>query len=543
MAKNPMMGSKLRGLRKDRGLSQTELATKMGISASYLNLIEHNQRNLTVSLLIRISEVLNVSLQAFSPQHEGEQIAVLTEVLKDPIYEQLDLGEGDVGELVANSPVLCQALTKTYSTYRNNLEEFQTLNERLAQDPLLTSNIHRLRTLLTSIVSFSEILHDNTDLAPDERQDFQKIVLDESENLGKTVNDMVELVSGEGLVGSVSDITPHEAVTDFLQAHNNYFPELELAAEDLRREAGLDSVSVRARLIGYLLERHGVSVEIAHDRSQESSASFYEETKRHLVLSMSLPAPSINFHLALLIGQLSYDSLLDELADSKAIMNEAAKARTKAALSNYFAGACMLPYDDFLNAAIDTRYNIDLLQQRFSASFEQICHRLTTLRKPDFAGIPLHLIRVDVAGNISKRFSASGMRIPRYGSACPRWIMHHAFLTPGVICSQVTQTPDGNRYFSIARTSSKSSMIYGHPGNHYSISIGCEITFADQMVYSDGLNFDSKQQAVPVGIACQLCDRPDCVQRAAPPPLKAYSPSRDEGRNISPGIGDIWPGE
>lgn len=538
MAKNPIMGNKLRSLRKDRGLSQVELASKMGISASYLNLIEHNQRNLTVPLLIRISEILNVSLQAFSPQQEGAQIAELTEILKDPIYEGLEAAEGDIGELLSSSPELCQALSKTYGAYRNFMEDFQILNERLVQDPLLSSNIHRLRTLLTSIVSFSEILHDNTDLEPGERQNFQKIVLDESENLSETVNSMLEIVSGEGLAGSVADITPHEAVIDFIQAHQNYFPELEEAAEELRREAGLDNVSIRARLVGYLLDRHGVSVEIA-DNENHDDRVLYEETKRHLILPMSLPAPSINFHLCMLIGQLSYDSALSKLVTSRLLPTAAAEARAKTALASYFAGACMLPYDAFLQAARDTRYNIELLQQRFSASFEQVCHRLTSLRKPENSGIPLHLVRVDVAGNISKHFSASGLRIPRYGSACPRWIIHHAFLTPGVICSQVTQMPDDSRYFSIARTASKPSPVYGHPGRHYAIGIGCEITFADQMVYSDGLHLDSHGIAVPVGIACQLCDRLNCPQRAAPPPPKTSQPLQDRGRNISPGIGDV----
>ncbi len=539
MAKNPKMGNRLRSLRKDRGLSQVDLAAKMGISASYLNLIEHDQRNLTVPLLLKISEILNISLHAFSPQQEGSQIAELTEILKDPIYEDLEVGDSDIGELVSNSPALCSALAKTYGAYRNFMEDFQVLNERLAQDPLLSSNIHRLRTLLTSIVSFSEILHDNVDLETDQRRNFQKIVLEESENLSDTVNSMLEIVSGEGLAGTVSDITPHEAVTDYIQAHNNYFPELEEAAQELRREAGLESVSVRARLVGYLLDRHGVSVEIASDEVQDNGASFYEETKRHLVLPMSLPAPSINFHLALLIGQLSYDPVLNRLTDTTLLPTEPARIKTKAALASYFAGACLLPYDEFLQAATDTRYNIELLERRFSASFEQICHRLTTLRKPDAAGIPLHLIRVDLAGNISKRFSASGMRIPRYGSACPRWIIHHAFLTPGVVCSQVTQMPDGSRYFSIARTTSKPSLAYGHPGRHYSIGLGCEITFAEQLVYSDGLHVDSPQMAVPVGIACQLCDRANCRQRAAPPPPKAIIPPYERGRNISPGIGDV----
>lgn len=539
MAKNPMMGNRLRALRKDRGMSQVDLASKLGISASYLNLIEHNQRNLTVPLLLRIGEILNVSLQAFSPQTEGTQIAELTEILKDPIYEGLEAADGDIADLLSSSPALCQALAKTYSAFRNYQEDFQLLNERLAQDPLLSSNIHKLRTLLTSIVSFSEILHDNTDLEPGQRQNFQKIVLHESESLSETVTAMLEIVSGEGLAGSVADITPNEAVTDFLQANHNYFPELEEAAMELRREAGLESVSVRARLIAYLMDRHGVSVEIAVDESEDGGVVFYEEAKRHLILPMSLPAPSINFNLCLLIGQLSYDDILEKLCVSRLLPTSAARARARGALNNYFAGACVLPYDDILQAARDTRYNIDILLQRFLVSFEQVCHRLTTLHRPKASGIPLHLMRVDVAGNISKRFSASGLRIPRYGSACPRWIIHHAFLTPGMICTQVTQMPDDSRYFTIARTTSKPSQKYGQPGRHYAIGLGCEISQAEQMVYADGLKLDAPGLAVPVGIACQLCDRPNCPQRAAPPPPKTMHSSKDRGKNISPGIGDV----
>jgi hypothetical protein len=240
----------------------------------------------------------------------------------------------------------------------------------------------------------------------------------------------------------------------------------------------------------------------------------------------------------MLIGQLSYDGILNDLTGPKTQLNDVAKIRAKTALSSYFAGACLLPYDDFLNAATSSRYNIEFLQQRFSASFEQICHRLTTLRKSGSSGIPLHFIRVDVAGNISKRFSSSGLRIPKFGSACPRWIMHHAFMTPNKICSQVMQSADGNQYFSIAKTISKPSINYGHPGSHYSISIGCEITFADQFVYADGLNFKSPQLAIHVGIACQLCDRKDCAQRATPP-SKTIVQDMDYGRNISPGIGEV----
>jgi predicted transcriptional regulator len=151
----------------------------------------------------------------------------------------------------------------------------------------------------------------------------------------------------------------------------------------------------------------------------------------------------------------------------------------------------------------------------------------------------LHLIRSDIAGNISKRFTASGLRIPRYGNSCPRWVLHSAFLTPGVICPQISEMPDGGRYFSIARTVTKPSLGYSQPKRHYAISLGCDINHAHHLVYADGMNLAAPRTVVPVGVTCRLCDRPNCAQRAASPPSQVRDTMRPHKRNISPGIGDF----
>ncbi len=537
MAKNVVIGTRLKKLRRERGLSQVNLADRLGISASYLNLIEHNRRSLTVPLLLRISQILNVDPQIFSVQQDSQLIAQLTEILKDPMFEELGLSEEDVGEMAANAPAFGQAMTKAYNAFRNTQDDLQVLSERLAQDPVLSDSTYRLKTLLTSIMSFSEILHDNVDLDPAERQNFLKIVLDESESLTETVGDMLGLITGDGLMGGAEHISPDEAVTDFLQIKGNYFQELEEVANELRQEAGLGGPAPRARLVAYLLDRHGVSIEIAGREIHDTEFTIYDEGKRHLTLSNVLSSESTNFHLALFIGHMSYEKTFERLVDTPELPTVAAKEKAKAALANYFAGACLLPYDEFYEAAQASRYDIELLQHRFTASFEQICHRLTTLRRPDTSGIPFHLIRVDIAGNISKRFSASGMRIPRYGSACPRWVMHSAFLTPGIICTQVAQMPDNSRYFSMARTVIKPSFGFNHPKGHYVVSIGCEISDANQLVYADGLKLDATNTATSVGVACRLCNRPNCPQRAAPPPPQAVVDMPTRGRNITPGIG------
>ena len=539
MVKNIMLGTRLRKLRNDRGFSQVKLADQLGISASYLNLIEHNRRTLTVPLLLRLSQILEVDPQVFSPQQESLLAAEITETLQDPMFEDLALSEIDIGSLVADTPELCQAVVKSYGAYRKAHDDLQMVSERLAQDPVISNAGYRLRMLLTSILSFSEILHDTEDLSENERQDFSKIVMDESENLSEAVTDMLGLITGDGLMDVAGGLSPTEAVTDFIQANNNHFPELEAAATELRREAGVDGPAPYLRLVGYLSEKHGVNVETAHPDDPPTSATVYDEERRLLVVPRALPQASLNFHLALFAGRLSYGSQFESLVNVPELPNEAARKRGVAALANYLAGACLMPYDDMLKAAEAARYDITQLSQSFAATYEQVCHRLTTLRSPNASGIPLHMIRVDVAGNISKCFSASGLRIPKYGSACPRWAVHHAFMTPGLTRTQLDRMPDGTRYFNIARTVSKPALGHRLPQSHYAVSIGCEVSDARRMVYSDGINIDHADTPVPVGVACRLCERLDCSQRAAPPPPQANAAPVGRGRNISPGIGDL----
>ncbi|MBP1772018.1 MAG: Transcriptional regulator, family, partial [Holophagaceae bacterium] len=189
-------------------------------------------------------------------------------------------------------------------------------------------------------------------------------------------------------------------------------------------------------------------------------------------------------------------------------------------LANYFASAVLMPYDGFLRAAKAERYDIEILARRFQASFEQVCHRLTTLRRPGAEGVPFHFLRIDIAGNISKSFSASGIRFARFSGACPRWNAHAAFLTPGLIRTQISEMPDGRKYFCIARTLQKDTG--GYRGQHamQALGLGCEMGHAKELIYADGLRLD--QPPVPVGVTCRLCERTDCEQRAFPPLQQAF---------------------
>ena len=176
-----------------------------------------------------------------------------------------------------------------------------------------------------------------------------------------------------------------------------------------------------------------------------------------------------------------------------------------------------MPYEPFFGACRDTRYDIERLGRRFRMSFEQVCHRMTTLQRPGLSGIPLHLVRTDIAGNISKRFSLSGIHIPRHSGACPRWNVYSAFLNPGQISVQLSQMPDGQRYFCIAKAITKGGYAHNAPRRHIAIGLGCHVTHAAGMIYADGVDLSAPAGAVPIGVGCRICPRRECGQRAHPP--------------------------
>jgi predicted transcriptional regulator len=309
---------------------------------------------------------------------------------------------------------------------------------------------------------------------------------------------------------------PSEEVSDYLQRAGNHFPELERAAEELAAEGKLTSDDLHAGLLRYLEQRLGISVQIAHWEALRGVLRRFDPGRKVLTLSELLPTRSRIFQLAHQIAMVTQGELLERhVADGRFPSTEA-RVLAKVALANYFASAVLMPYTAFHQAARDERYDIDVLGRRFRVGFEQVCHRLTTLHRPGAEGVPFHMIRVDVAGNISKRFSASGIRFARFSGVCPRWNVFSAFLTPGMIRIGVSRMPEGTTYFCIARTIQKDAGGYHSQQPVQSIGLGCQIEFARQLVYSDGVNLESRDTLVPVGVTCRMCERTDCEQRAVP---------------------------
>jgi predicted transcriptional regulator/transcriptional regulator with XRE-family HTH domain len=310
---------------------------------------------------------------------------------------------------------------------------------------------------------------------------------------------------------------PFEQVRDFFYARHNHVAELDGAAEALYEAAGLSVGNLNTGLIDYMSRRHGVRV--ARDAGDEPSGvqRRYDKSSRVLHLSPHLRPGQHAFQMATQLAFLEVDELLRRLVDEAAFEGSEARALARIGLANYFAGALLLPYGPFLQAAETVRYDIERLGRWFGVGYETICHRLSTLQRPSARGVPFFFVRVDRAGNISKRQSATDFHFSRVGGSCPLWNVHEAFAHPGRILTQLAQMPDGRTYLWIARTVQRGHGEYGAPGKSFSIGLGCDLRHAWRLVYSKGLDLTDAGSATPIGAGCRVCERPSCPQRAFPP--------------------------
>ncbi|MAL24610.1 MAG: XRE family transcriptional regulator [Croceicoccus sp.] len=305
---------------------------------------------------------------------------------------------------------------------------------------------------------------------------------------------------------------PWEEVRDWFHGAGNYIDTLDRGAEALAARIAGDAPSpVEAALAGFA-EGLGLTI-----REGEAGLRHYDPARRELTLDPAQPAETRRFQLA---WQLAGIALADEIAfvtDRSGLASPGARQLLRIGLGNYAAGALLMPYERFRAAALVERHDIDRLRQRFAVSFEQACHRLSTLQRDGARGIPFFFCRVDMAGNITKRHSATPLQFARFGGACPLWIVHEAVAIPDRILTQLAETPDGGRYVSMAKGLVKPSGSYARPPRRYAVALGCEAKDAADFIYADGLDVAAKGAATPIGISCRLCPRENCDQRAFPP--------------------------
>lgn len=455
------MGVRLRRLREERNLKQVELAGALGISASYLNQLEQNQRPLTVPVLLKINAVFGVDVQLFSEDEEARLITDLRDALSDGT-ESVSVAE--LRELALNMPAVGRTLVALHRRYREAAERSEAMAAQLGDD-WISGGPARM---------------------------------------------------------------PFEQVRDFFYARHNHIEPLDEAAERLYRRAGLTPRTIQDGVAAWLREKHGVEV-VRGD--SDTAQRRYDPLTRTLHISANLKPGQQTFQMATQLAFLELGDEFDRLADDHILAGEEARRLARVGLANYFAGALILPYSDFLAAAEQEAYDIEKLGRRFGVGFETVCHRLSTLQRADARGVPFFFIRVDRAGNISKRQSATDFHFSRVGGSCPLWNVYEAFAQPGRVLTQVAQMPDGRTYLWVARTVGSGNAGYGAPGKTFAVGLGCDIRHATRLVYSRGLDLADPEMATPIGAGCKVCERPNCPQRAFPPIGRAVTV--DENRSTT----------
>ena len=446
-------GHAVRRLREKLGLKQSELALRLAVSASYINQIESNQRPLTASVLIAISRTFAVDITSFGAEDLDRLVADLREAAADPLFRDLDLGLQDVKAVANLSPAFAHAFLRMHVALR------RTAEWRASLDDMLSAGI-----------------------AP----------------------------------GDEAKLVPYEEVRDYFHYVNNYVDPLDRAAEAVALTLGiLEGAPPEPAFAAHLAARHAVVVETGRADPAEPMSSFDPRTRR-LVLSGTLTPSSRAFRLAATVAQLEHADLVAATVASARFRSQTAAEICKLALYNYFAGALMLPYRRFLDLARGRRHDLDRLALESGASLEQVCHRLSTLQRPGEKGVPFYFLKVDRAGNVIKRHSATRFQFARYGGACPVWNVHEAFEQPARTLVQLGEMPDGARYLCLARGTSKPALRHGARERRFALGIGCEISYAGELVHADGL--DLKAAAVaPLGVNCRICPRTACPERAFPP--------------------------
>jgi XRE family transcriptional regulator, fatty acid utilization regulator len=451
------IGRRLRELRMERGLQQADVARHLGVSPAYLNLIEKGKRAVQLPLLWKSLALFQLDMEPFMASL-GELRApdALAKLLDEPLWKSLGVTDEDLADF-SGEPRRTATLVALFNLYKNTRTQLENVMQQLASK------------------------------------------------------------EGSGAGKAQLAYSPFDEITDFLQAHKNYFPELEEEAARVRRDHGLGRRILSDELVKILRARK-VRVEFAQP-GRGSVVRKYDPRARRLTLSTALLEQPLKFQLAATVGlRVLDDSRLDtRLATAFGPKHGETTRLIKIHLANYFAGALLLPYREFIDEVERTHYDVELLSNVFEMSYEAVAHRVCNLADPKRPGIPMHFVRCDVAGNISKRFSATGLRFPEGSGSCAKWAVHNAFLNPSVITRQVSLFPDGAAYFCFAKVAVQPQRGSLVRGSIYSIGLGTHADAAKHLVYAQDLPLtDPVRVGIPVGTTCRFCERTDCNQRAAP---------------------------
>ena len=443
------VGPQLRQLRRERRQTQAEMAKVLGVSAGYVNLLENNERSLSLRVLMAVADHYGVDWRDIVADRTSNLLAELRSVINDPMFS----GTPDLIELRAaidHAPRLVEQFLHLYGIHRNTLERMMRQGTNVTSDRLLAT-------------SAEAVVH------------------------------------------------------NFFRDNSNYFHDLELAAEALRATEAYEPDDIYATLKVRLLNTHNIRIKRRPTEGMTQALRVYDKENRIIYLSEALDYSNVLFQLAHVLCLIEFQDLLNKLTAGSKITVGTSLSRCHVELANYFAAAYLMPYEPFLREAESMAYDIDRLAARFGVSFEQTCHRLTTLQRPGAQGVPFFFLRVDKAGNVTKRFNSTSFHLAEYGGACPVWKVHMAFRLAGVIIPQFVELPDGDRYFTINRTVDRPTVNFETQDHRLAISLGCELQYAKKLGYAAAFNVDDERMFSRIGINCHVCPRQACSQRAHQP--------------------------
>ena len=455
------LGHRLRRLRRDHQMSQTDMATSLAISPSYLNHLERNQRPVTATLLLKLAEHYDVDVRTFAAGG-GTRTGPdeLAEIFSDYLLADLGVPRYELTELAHNSPSIADAVARLYAALKD-----------AGRNPNLASS-----------------------------DDARAVV------------------------------TPENWVRDYIQQHRNHYPELEAAAETLGGALS-DSLSMQEPMRKRLKQAWGISVRVVSQPELGNISQLFDADRQLFLISSQLRPENRTFALAYQLALVEFAAVLERMVAEAGAPDQGVSQLLHMSLANYAAGAIMMPYGRFLEACGEMRYSIDRLCGEFGANVEQVAHRLTTLSRPGARGVPFFMLRVDPAGNISKRYAGDQFPFSRFGGTCPRWNLHAAFQAAGQVVTQLIETPDGHRYFTVARTIER-PIKSDLSGGLLAIGLGCDIAYAHKLHCADGYDL-ADAKVTPVGPACAICPRLECGYRATPPAGRMLAVDRTM-KTISP---------
>lgn len=457
-----ILGTRIRQRRREIGVSQAELARTIGISPSYLNLIEWNKRRIAGTLLHKIAEALRVRLSELDGASEQRLLERLTEIAHFPSLNEFRIESQRTSELIGRFPGWAKAVAALAHSEREAIKRAQTLSDRLSNDPFLSESVHRMLTRVAAIRSAAEILVEYSDISSERRRRFDRLIHEESRLLSKV---------GEALAAYLDEaeeanriLTPVDEVEAFFEAHENRFPQIDVAAAEV-------------------------------------------------ALSLTDPRPVSRREKAQELAQHALQALVEEMIDRQPkVKTSAARGRARRALFDYAVGAILMPMASFAERAADLRYDIEALAQAFSAEVETVCHRLTAL--PRGETVPrLGYFRANAAGTIIEMLGLEGLAVPRYAAACPLWALFRAQQSPETVIRQRALFPSGARFVFVARARHVGPTGFGKPRHYVTDMVAMKESDAQYTVYAP----DPSAPVEEVGPSCRLCPRKACTSRVEDP--------------------------